>query len=41
MDLETTILREKQIPYDLTYMWSLKKMITNELIHKTETDLQT
>ena len=33
--------RESQIPYDITYMWNLKKKDTNELIHKTETDSQT
>ena len=32
--------REKQIPYDITYMWNLK-YDTNELIYETETDLQT
>ena len=29
--------REKQIPYDIAYMWNLKD--TNELIYKIETDL--
>ena len=29
---------ERQIPYDITYMWNLKYDI-NELIYKTETDL--
>ena len=29
--------RERQIPYTITYMWSLKHN-TNELIYKTETD---
>ena len=29
--------RERQIPYDLTYMWTLK-YDTNELTYKTETD---
>ena len=29
--------REKQIPYDITYMWTLK-YDTNEPIYKTETD---
>ena len=29
--------REKQIPYDITYMWNLK-CNTNELIYETETD---
>ena len=32
--------RERQIPYDITYMWNLK-YDTNELICKTETDSQT
>ena len=32
--------RERQIPYDITYMWSLK-YDTNELIHKTEMDSHT
>ena len=31
---------ERQIPYDITYMWNLKYDI-NELIHETETDSQT
>ena len=43
MDLEIIILskseRERQIPYDITYMWNLK-YDTNELIYETETDLQ-
>ena len=29
--------RERQIPYDITYMWNLKSG-TNEIIFKTETD---
>ena len=33
--------RERQISYDITYMWNLKKNNTNELIYKTETDSQT
>ena len=44
MDLEITILsevRERQISYDITYMWDLKKNDTNELIYKTEADSQT
>ena len=44
MDLEIIILsevRERQIPYDITYMWNLKKNDTNEVIYKTETDSQT
>ena len=28
---------ERQMPYDITYMWNLK-YDTNELIYKTETD---
>ena len=32
--------REREIPYDITYMWNLK-YDTNELIYKTETDSQT
>ena len=31
---------ERQILYDITYMWNLKYN-TNELIYKTETDSQT
>ena len=44
MDLEIITLvkseRERQIPYDITYMWNLK-YDTNELIYETETDSQT
>ena len=32
--------RERQIPYDVTYMWNLK-YDTNEHIYETETDSQT
>ena len=32
--------RERQIPYDITYMWNLK-YDTNEPTYKTETDSQT
>ena len=32
--------RERQIPYNITYMWNLK-YDTNEFIYKTETDSQT
>ena len=32
--------RERQISYDITYMWNLKNDV-NELIYKTETDSQT
>ena len=31
---------ERQIPYDITYMWNLK-YDTNESIYETETDSQT
>ena len=31
---------DKQIPYDITYMWNLK-YDTNELVCETETDLPT
>ena len=45
MDLEIIILnevsqKERQIPYDITYMWNLK-YDTNELIYETETDSHT
>ena len=43
MDLEILILnsvRERQISYDITYMWNLKTD-PNELIYKIETDSQT
>ena len=44
MDLEIIILSEvkteRQISYDITYMWNLKKD-TNELIYKIEIDSQT
>ena len=32
--------RERQTPYDVTYMWNLK-YDTNKHIYKTETDSQT
>ena len=32
--------KEKDKPYDITYMWNLKHD-TYELIYETETDLQT
>ena len=42
MDLEiiilTEVVRQRQIPYDLTYMWNLK-YDTNELIYKTKNRL--
>ena len=28
-------------PYDILYVWTLKRHDTNKLIHKTETDAQT
>ena len=42
MDLEIIILseRERQMPYDITYMWNLKYG-TNEHIYEAETDSQT
>ena len=43
MQLEIIILsevRERQIPYDITYMWNLKND-TSEHIYETETDSQT
>ena len=32
--------RERQMPYDITYLWNLK-YDTNELTYETETDSQT
>ena len=43
IDLEIIILsevREREISYDIAYMWSLKNDI-NELVYKTERDSQT
>ena len=45
MDLEIIILSEgsqteRDILYDITYMWNLRYN-TNELIYQTKTDLQT
>ena len=43
MQLEISKLsqkRERQIPYDITYMWNLK-YDTNEPIYETETESQT
>ena len=44
MDLEIIISsksnRERQVSYDITYMWNLKND-TNELTYKTEIDSQT
>ena len=31
--------KERQIPYDITYMWNLK-YDTNEIIYETETESQ-
>ena len=31
---------ERQISYDIAYMWNLKNNHTNELIYKIETDSQ-
>ena len=33
--------RERQISYDVSSMWNLKKNNTNELIYKTEIESQT
>ena len=45
MDLEIITLskldRERQIPFDIAYMWNLKKNDANELTYKTEIDPQT
>ena len=42
MDLEIIILSEvserRQISYDITQVWNLKKNDTNELIYETEMD---
>ena len=43
MNLEGIMLsekshRERQISYDITYMWNPKNNDTNELIYKMETD---
>ena len=43
MDLEIVILSEvsqRQIPYVISYMWTLKRNYTNELIYKIEIDSQ-
>ena len=37
---EVKLERERQIPYDITYMWNLKYG-TNEPIYKTEINSQT
>ena len=33
--------RERELSYDIAYMWNLKRNDTNEFIYKTETDSQT
>ena len=33
--------REGEIPYDISYMWNLKRNDTHELSYKTERDSQT
>ena len=32
---------EREIPYDIPYVWNLKRNDTDELTYKTETDSQT
>ena len=46
MDQEISIISEmseteREISYNITYMWNLKKNDTNELIYKIEIDSQT
>ena len=46
MDLENVILSEvrqteREILYDIPYMWNLKRNDTKELTYKTERDSQT
>ena len=44
MDLEIITVsgvRERQIPYDITYTWNIFKNDTNELIYKAKIDSQT
>ena len=33
--------RQRQIPYDITYMWNLKQDTNEQLIYETEADSQT
>ena len=40
MYVHQTLKRERQIPYDVTYLWNLKYG-TNEPTYETETDSQT
>ena len=39
-DIILSEVSQRQISYDITYMWHVK-YDTNELIYKTETDSQT
>ena len=32
--------RERQVSYDIAYMWNLKRNGTNELVYKTEIEAQ-
>ena len=44
MDLDMIILSEvnqRQVSYDITYMWDLKKNDSNAFIYKTEIDIHT
>ena len=44
MDLEIIILsevRQRQISYDITYMWNLTKMIQKTLLIETNSDFKT
>ena len=46
MDVESVVLSEgsqteREISYDMPYIWNLKRNDTNELTYKTETDSQT
>ena len=44
MDLEIVIVSEvsqREISYDIPYMWNLKRNDTNEFTDKTEIDSQT
>ena len=44
MDLEIVIVSEvsqREISYDIPYMWNLKRNDTNEFIYKVETESQT
>ena len=41
MDLEIFMLREREISYDIPYMWNLKRNDTNEGTYKTGRDSQT